>query len=161
MDRIWCFFSCFALTLLTINLCGWHDSGGRSWGGDCSWGNHRSNACTGSSLATRGGAWLVARRWSTWGGADVGSGRFRQAWAYEKNQTGFRYTFLKFENAHFLGGSGYLPLSWAGLFKEIFLWSEGLAWSLTWVQSQMIKLTPQNKVTFNTISSQLKWWLLI
>lgn len=73
-----------ALTLLAVSLCGRHDSGGRSWDGNRCRGNHRPDAGTRRRLATRGGAWLVARRWSTWGGADVGSGRFRHAGADEE-----------------------------------------------------------------------------
>lgn len=75
------FFSSLALTLLAVSLCGRHDRGSRSWDGDSCRGNHWPDAGAGCGLVTRGGAWLVARRWSTCGGADVGSGRVRQAGA--------------------------------------------------------------------------------
>lgn len=77
----------FALTLLAVSLCGRHYSGSRRRDGDSCWGNHWSNAGTGCSLAARGGARLAARRWSTWGGPDVGSGRLGQAGAVEETIT--------------------------------------------------------------------------
>lgn len=142
------FLFSFALTLLAVSLCGRHDSGGRSWDGNRCRGNHRPDAGTGRRLATRGGAWLVARRWSTWGGADVGSGRFRHAGADEETVKKCYYRFLNFEKCTcivylhlfrmFSGVCacvyvfiGYLPLSWAGLFRDICLWSVDLAWSPT------------------------------
>lgn len=77
----------FALTLLVVSLRGRHNSGSRRRDGDSCWGNHRSDAGTGCGLAARGGAWLAALRWSAWGGADVGSGRFGQAGAVEETIT--------------------------------------------------------------------------
>lgn len=67
------------LTLLAFSLCGRHYCGHRCWDRDSCQGNQRTDAGSRRGLAARRGTWLVARRWSTWGGSDVGSWRLRQS----------------------------------------------------------------------------------